>query len=908
MPNVLSFETKVDLSGLNSGMSQATAAVGQFAGSIKGAMQAAADATARLAEAQDKLGARAATGEAQAIAVIKQYEQELRVAQAAVEAMSQTQNNYISTATSAAAASRLFASSVDQVGSSAAHAVPEIAAASSAIRVMDGSLPIRAVERFAVTTLGLGPILQAAFPVFGAIALGEIVVEGISKLHAMYVEAENLGNVIQAAFQKINDSAKVANDTLAVSNDRLQADLDKLEGKAGTGLQLGLDQAAESADKLAISLGKDIDAVDKLLKENQVGFFGKLLGKAPTDADAAQITAYDAKIKQISQSYDETIDSATAMGASQKNLSDIRASEATRLEAVYADATTKLRSSLNDAESIQDHYDESKGLIGTDQIARINTLRGALEAFDQQQKQIGASMLQQDLQPKVDAGKADHSNSSMDDKANRARLKAMEASLNEEKLEYNVSVKAEYDYWQERIDTFNQGSAQYDTILQKMSALAVEGARKADEGIAKYKKDASEVANLTPGNVAGFGLLTEALLKQGEGVSRTGEAWNKYHEELAKSPGIQAQASAVIQLSTIAQGEAIGTISKVSASQQIAAIHSADWASKIAALNAELARLQALAAAAPKDPVTGQMTNGPLAGQIQGVKNQLDQANGQSQASSVADTTATATAISQPYTSAFNTINNGFLQVQQKMIMGTRSISRDFAQMGANLVASSATWAEKQIAQEAAKGIKILALDVMTAEKKRALDQLISSTHHQIALQDATLDTTIDQQGLASHAAVTTEKVSVDASGAASSVTIQQATGAESRLDSAKTAFSNTYAQVSGWPVVGPVLAPEFAAAAFVGALAFDVGGVIPGSGAVPIIGHGGERVLTQGQTSTFEKFVSNMNSGNSSSNSVTQNNHYSGMSDAGFRRMMSRNADHTVSTVRRGLRKQGKV
>ena len=46
-------------------------------------------------------------------------------------------------------------------------------------------------------------------------------------------------------------------------------------------------------------------------------------------------------------------------------------------------------------------------------------------------------------------------------------------------------------------------------------------------------------------------------------------------------------------------------------------------------------------------------------------------------------------------------------------------------------------------------------------------------------------------------------------------------------MDSAKTAFTNTYAQVSGWPVIGPIPAPELAAAAFAGALAFDVGGII---------------------------------------------------------------------------------
>ena len=65
------------------------------------------------------------------------------------------------------------------------HAVPEIAAASGAIREFEGNLPIRAVERFLTSTLGLGPVLAAAFPVVGAIALAGVVGEGVKKLIEM---------------------------------------------------------------------------------------------------------------------------------------------------------------------------------------------------------------------------------------------------------------------------------------------------------------------------------------------------------------------------------------------------------------------------------------------------------------------------------------------------------------------------------------------------------------------------------------------------------------------------------------------------------------------------------------------------------------------------------------------------
>src|SRR6201999_31727 len=49
------------------------------------------------------------------------------------------------------------------------------------------------------------------------------------------------------------------------------------------------------------------------------------------------------------------------------------------------------------------------------------------------------------------------------------------------------------------------------------------------------------------------------------------------------------------------------------------------------------------------------------------------------------------------------------------------------------------------------------------------------------------------------------------------------------KLSDAKAAATHTYAEVSGWPVVGPFLAPELAAAAFAATMAFNSGGIVPG-------------------------------------------------------------------------------
>src|ERR1700722_8450459 len=70
-----------------------------------------------------------------------------------------------------------------QLGEGFAHSVPQIASASGAIREFEGNIPIRAVERFMTTTLGMGPILSAAFPLVGGIAFAGMLTETGKKLY-----------------------------------------------------------------------------------------------------------------------------------------------------------------------------------------------------------------------------------------------------------------------------------------------------------------------------------------------------------------------------------------------------------------------------------------------------------------------------------------------------------------------------------------------------------------------------------------------------------------------------------------------------------------------------------------------------------------------------------------------------
>jgi len=56
------------------------------------------------------------------------------------------------------------------------------------------------------------------------------------------------------------------------------------------------------------------------------------------------------------------------------------------------------------------------------------------------------------------------------------------------------------------------------------------------------------------------------------------------------------------------------------------------------------------------------------------------------------------------------------------------------------------------------------------------------------------------------------------------------------KLSDAKTAAVHTYAEVSSWPIVGPVAAPALAAGAFAAVMAFNQGGIVPGVGRGDIV------------------------------------------------------------------------
>ena len=164
------------------------------------------------------------------------------------------------------------------------HGVSGVQATSGALRVLEGGLNnnLRAAERFTANILGLGPILQKAFPVIGGLAFVGLLGKMGDEAYKFYTTLRDAPEKSADAFRDLSAGMKRTNDELLVTDDRLAMSIAKFEGKRQNTLKLALDEARVAADKLADALDADLKKIAKVLEENKVSWFERFTGTAQT--------------------------------------------------------------------------------------------------------------------------------------------------------------------------------------------------------------------------------------------------------------------------------------------------------------------------------------------------------------------------------------------------------------------------------------------------------------------------------------------------------------------------------------------------------------------------------------------------------------------------------------------------
>ena len=178
--------------------------------------------------------------------------------------------------------------SVDEVTSSFTRMTPAVTAANAEFAVMEGRLPTRALGRFASDVLGLGPLMQKAFPLFGLFAMGEMIVDVGSKLLKFIDKfdplvqaekrAEETTKSLTGEFKKLNDEiARMAN---ASFEDRYG----KTAGLAHEAAGLSVGNIGNKV--MAAGLAADIARLQALKKTEISDYTTRPAGPAQGPADA----------------------------------------------------------------------------------------------------------------------------------------------------------------------------------------------------------------------------------------------------------------------------------------------------------------------------------------------------------------------------------------------------------------------------------------------------------------------------------------------------------------------------------------------------------------------------------------------------------------------------------------------
>jgi hypothetical protein len=174
-----------------------------------------------------------------------------------------------------------------------------------ALRELEGNLAnnTRGVARFLGQTLGLGPVLQKAFPLIGGIAFGGMLVSLGGKVVDFFKKMADGPKKIADAFRELNAPLHATNIELQLSNARLEDEIAKLQGKQGNnGLKIALLETATAADKLAESLDKDIKKADDLIaKEGVSRWRAGFTGEQSTGYIQDYFKQFQSRVDQIKQ-------------------------------------------------------------------------------------------------------------------------------------------------------------------------------------------------------------------------------------------------------------------------------------------------------------------------------------------------------------------------------------------------------------------------------------------------------------------------------------------------------------------------------------------------------------------------------------------------------------------------------
>jgi hypothetical protein len=477
--------TTVDLSGAN-----------QLASGVEAAMARVVQAQVRakselsgLKEAYSALGASVAGGNQQAAAAIGQHEAAVVAANAELKAAKAAYVELTSATEGAASSTELFTEAQERANAATGIGISERQAATAGLRVLEGGMmgSTRAAGALLTNFLGLGPIIQAAFPVIGAIALIQI----LSQFPKMLSEIKDWwAGVTEEAKKSFSEQSEAATRAIAFQSE--------LENK-----KLHLPEAGESGSRRTqqeiADYQKEIEVLGQLTMQLAAAQAGRnaIASIQRKDADN-KVPAFLSPGK----SEDEAI-------AKQRIIQDAADLQANLSKAGYQVQAPKLNVEASDKEFQREADEYFKGVtkilesakekIATIGAITIPTLQAKLPSeLSKETEQAGAARIEADRHTsEAEVALADATAKHLFDigKSSAAEEQATLAANEQRKLDIRIKALQDLDALKTKSPTYSvDTSAQADvaknegeiTVLQtQKQTTALEAQDKIQKAIAE---------------------------------------------------------------------------------------------------------------------------------------------------------------------------------------------------------------------------------------------------------------------------------------------------------------------------------------------------------------------------------------------------------------------------------------
>jgi hypothetical protein len=759
-----------------------------------------------------------------------------------------------------------FAEANEAVSASSSHSITDVQATSAAIRVfeMNAQGGVRAAENFIAKILGLGAAFQYIFPIVGAIALTEIVSRGVENFEKWKTAAEQAANVTEQAWEHANDTLRSSADTATASVDHLIEQRDKLLGIPGeNGMVIAFDDASRSAQKLTVEIDKMLVEYQKaIIAKGTVvsGFTGFLTNQQSTGSTDKLLKDVGDQISAVERPESRNVEAAENDSSQDDKTRKANVEQASTqrlidLQVIYASQVSRVQQAYKSAEAAQDLWLDSGKIQGTDNTAVITKLGAALDNLNLQQKVIGETYAQGELQPKVsrlqeDKG-ADSGVKKKQAEKERAEREADSQALAALQRTHALTNAEEIAFWQQRATIDTAGVARIDEINKHLGALAQQGFKE-QAAEAKKSQDIIDKAQSFVGHekVQADPAGTKAIDEEIKQYIALGDAEVQYTD-------IQNANSDALKAAQIAAELASGAITKLGAAQAEAALKTQQFYRNEIALNEQLKQ---------------QVASGNQAGAAQ-TRNQISQAQGGRAVQVTQDQSSQASEMAAPYMKAFEQISSGWNKTMDGILMGQTTVTRGFERLGSEMLMSMINGFAKMLER-----------DILT-----------------------------NAASLVSHTQTETEKTAVTATATAQRQSVGLLASLKQAEQNAMTAATGAYSATVGIPFVGPILAPIAAAGAFTAVIGLQsLASAAGGWGQVPqdtlAMIHKNEMVLPASIAGPVRGMAASGGQRGGNTVAIHQQNTYNGVADQKtWGAMMSKN-NRTLAAGMRKAQRSGRL